>query len=577
VRFSTPEQAKGDSQRRQTEDTEKWCERNGIPLDTTLTDKGRSGYHGKHRDDKAALGGFLQLVRQDRVPRGSFLIVENLDRLSREDERTALRLWMDILDAGVNIVQLHPETIFRHDKSDMLDMMRAIIELSRGHSESRMKAVRAEANWTKRYRLAREQGALLTAWLPAWMRVSEDGRPELIQDRAETVRTIFQLAASGYGQGSISKKLREDKVEAFGPTGEWSADYVRRILNDRRAVGELQPHSGPERKPSGEPIRGYYPAVVTEQEWRLARAATLARTRKRPGRLGDGNGVANLFGGLLRNARDGGTYIAAPRMDSGSPVRVLMASSFYDGKGPCHSFPLDTFERCLLDGLSEVKPADVLPKDTTPGSATVLQSELSWVRERKELLQAELLGSKDELKTVVKTIGQLEDRETELLAALDQVEEQTVKPLSASWRDIKSLADLLDSADDPADLRIRLRAAVRRVVEEIWVLVVRRGRDQLASVQVFFRTDNRDETQAQNNYRSYFMFHRPGRGNQRVKIPSRFGYLALAQPEALAHGIPFELHDLRRRHSNKDGLGADAVLSCLENYPKHLIDALLEL
>src|SRR5687768_12023022 len=35
VRFSTPEQAKGDSLRRQTEATEEWCRRNAIPLDTS--------------------------------------------------------------------------------------------------------------------------------------------------------------------------------------------------------------------------------------------------------------------------------------------------------------------------------------------------------------------------------------------------------------------------------------------------------------------------------------------------------------------------------------------------------------
>ena len=39
------------------------------------------------------------------MPRGSYLVIENLDRLSREDERTALRLWLDILDAGINSVQ----------------------------------------------------------------------------------------------------------------------------------------------------------------------------------------------------------------------------------------------------------------------------------------------------------------------------------------------------------------------------------------------------------------------------------------------------------------------------------------
>src|SRR5262249_42977859 len=162
-RFSDPKQRQGDSLRRQKTDTDRWCEQNGVPLDAKLSckDAGKSAYHGRHRSDKAALGRFLECVKEGKVPRGSFLIVENLDRLSREDERTALRLWLDILDAGINIVQLHPETVFRHEKSDMVDIMRAIIELSRGHSESRMKSVRALASWERARERARE-GELIT-------------------------------------------------------------------------------------------------------------------------------------------------------------------------------------------------------------------------------------------------------------------------------------------------------------------------------------------------------------------------------------------------------------------------------
>lgn len=503
LRFSTPEQAKGDSLRRQTEDSERWCQCNSIPLDQTISDLGRSAYHGRHRDDKAALGKFLELVRQNRIPRGSFLIVENLDRLSREDERTALRLWMDILDAGVNIVQLHPETVFRHDKSDMLDMMRAIIELSRGHSESRMKAVRAAANWEKRYRRARETGAVLTAWLPAWVQLGEEGRPELIAERAETVRKAFVLSTAGYGQSSIAKRFRADKVPAFGPTGEWSAEYIRRILKDRRAIGELQPRKGKDRKADGPPIAGYYPAVVTEQEWLLARAAVSGRRRQKQGRIG-ADGCANLFGGLLHNARDGDTYIVAQRTDSGRPVRVVVSSNFADGKSPCWSFPLDTLERAVLSLLRELDPKSILPaKDDVPDSAAVLESEMAWVRERQETLKAELL--RGDSRTVADVLRGLETRETELVNQLDEIKERAVRPAKEDWKDAHTLIDLLDTADDPADIRLRLRSALRRIVASIWLLVVPRGRDRLAAAQIWFAGGEK--------HRDYLVFHRPARAN----------------------------------------------------------------
>src|SRR5262249_16773911 len=86
IRFSHPEQARGDSLRRQTEATRAWCDRNGARLDesTTLHDLGRSAFLGEHRKnpDRNALAGFLKLVEKGKIPKGSFLVIENLDRLS---------------------------------------------------------------------------------------------------------------------------------------------------------------------------------------------------------------------------------------------------------------------------------------------------------------------------------------------------------------------------------------------------------------------------------------------------------------------------------------------------------------
>ena len=84
LRFSSPQQAAGDSVRRQMVGAAEWGRRNKVDLDTTLSlrDEGVSAYRGKHREnpDTHALAGFLQAVRLGRVPSGSYLIVESLER-----------------------------------------------------------------------------------------------------------------------------------------------------------------------------------------------------------------------------------------------------------------------------------------------------------------------------------------------------------------------------------------------------------------------------------------------------------------------------------------------------------------
>ena len=86
-RFSSPEQARSDSIRRQTKATADWCERRGLQLDETLrmVDAGVSAFRGKNiEDDAAALAGFREAVRAGQVPKGSYLVCESFDRLSRD-------------------------------------------------------------------------------------------------------------------------------------------------------------------------------------------------------------------------------------------------------------------------------------------------------------------------------------------------------------------------------------------------------------------------------------------------------------------------------------------------------------
>src|SRR5262245_49657866 len=85
LRISDPKQARGDGLDRQEGFAERICAQNKWCLDDSLrfVDRGKSGFHGDNRLT-GALGQFLAAVRSKRIAEGSVLIVENLDRLSRE-------------------------------------------------------------------------------------------------------------------------------------------------------------------------------------------------------------------------------------------------------------------------------------------------------------------------------------------------------------------------------------------------------------------------------------------------------------------------------------------------------------
>src|SRR5262245_40132952 len=304
IRFSTAEQRQGNSLDRQSEAARAWCARNGVRLDqsTSFRDLGRSAFLGEHRKnpDRGALAAFLRLVEQGKVPRGSFLVVENLDRLTREHVRAAVALFLQILEQGVSIVTTTPERVFRHDSQDMTDVIIAVVELSRGHGESARKSDILGSAWADKRaqaRARRPQPArrtdrvngkpFLTHQLPAWIEEKE-GQLALIEERATVVKRIFTLAAGGLGTPAIIRRLTEEGVPAFGDrveytdedgnrrfravpggrlgSGVWTKSYLNLLLRDRRVLGEYQA-CGKGRAPDGDPLPGYFPAVIDEEQF----------------------------------------------------------------------------------------------------------------------------------------------------------------------------------------------------------------------------------------------------------------------------------------------------------------------
>lgn len=519
VRFSSPQQAQGDSLRRQTQAAADWCQRNGATLDasTTLHDLGKSAYLGEHRKnpDRHALAAFLKLVETGKVPRGSALIVESLDRLSREHIRPALTLLLQLIEAGVRVVQLLPVEAIYDDRVEPMALMMAIMELSRGHSESAVKSERVGAAWAAKKERARAGEHVLTHRLPAWVE-ERNGALVLIEKKAAAVRRVYELARNGYGHAAIAKKLNDDGVSAIGTSGEWSRSYVARILSTRTAVGEFQPHKRDGTK-DGEPIAGYFPAVVTEAEWQAARGAALARrqpgaTRAQPGTLN------NVFAGMITDARDGGSYYAAQRVDGHKPGRrgerkwVLINTRSAEGRAPCVSFPLEPFERSLLSQLRELDPRELIGDDTGPNEAAALAAELAVLDSDIARLEHELEQGGDGIPAVVRVLGRKEGRRREVADALAVARAAEANPVSAAWGEYRSLVDVLDRATDPTDARYRLRAALRRIVSGIWLLVVPRGRTRAAVVQVRFAS-------CEGRHRDYIIVHAPAKSNGRATTP----------------------------------------------------------
>ena len=286
IRFSSAKQSAGDSEARQMRAAKEFAVERGLqladPTEYLFFDRGRSAYTGKHLDDTGELARFLAFVDDGTIPPGSFLVVESLDRLSREKVRDALPRFLDLLAKGINVYTSTDKRLYTRDYNE-IDLIISIISMSRAHEESATKGSRVSSAWRKKQADARASGKPLGKLRPLWLDVTPEGYT-LNPDHAQVVRRIFDLSTQGHGSRNIAATLNQDGIPAFSAgrknfSGLWGFSTVRHILDSRTTLGEYQPHIfiNGVRTPDGEPIKGFFPAVVDEETFYRAQAARGSR------------------------------------------------------------------------------------------------------------------------------------------------------------------------------------------------------------------------------------------------------------------------------------------------------------
>lgn len=311
LRFSTPEQAKGDSRRRQLSLAEEYARRRGLQLDRSLNfrDLGISAFRGKNAKE-GSLRAFLDAVEHGIVPPGSFLLVESLDRLSRDRILEAQGLFLQIVSAGVTIVTLVDQRSYSRESlnANPTDLIVSLVIMMRANEESTTKSsrLRTAAAAARDNSDARFHGGQCPGWLkPNRARTGY----EVILERAEVVRRIFREAVAGRGLQLIVRDLNKEAVPLFGRGNQrgklWQRSLIRHLLYTPLVIGNYTPHRG---EVVNGKIRfmptvtkeGYYPAIVDRNDWEFLRARRRAWSEHYKCRRRKTSAVANVLARLCK-------------------------------------------------------------------------------------------------------------------------------------------------------------------------------------------------------------------------------------------------------------------------------------
>ena len=226
LRFSSAPQSKGDSLRRQTSLRDAWLAKKGIALDDSLTikDLSVSAWRGKNLT-KGALAGFIAAVQAGRIEKGSYLIVEKLDRFSRADADEALPIFTKLVKSGITIVTLEPEKEWDAESIKGFGIMELVLHFVLANQESEKRSDRLSSVWAEKKRKAKEK--LVTNRLPSWLRMV-NGKIDFDPTNAPIVRRIFTLAEKGHGSGQIAKLLNKERVPSMLWGNGWHGSSIHK-------------------------------------------------------------------------------------------------------------------------------------------------------------------------------------------------------------------------------------------------------------------------------------------------------------------------------------------------------------
>jgi DNA invertase Pin-like site-specific DNA recombinase len=331
LRFSRPEQKKGDSVRRQLENAAKYAKKNDLLLDENLTmrDEGLSAYKGDHIK-RGALGEFLNAIRRGDVPKGSYLLVENFDRLSRGKIMQAFGLFTEIIEAGITIVTLMDEQVFNLETITEKPYMlyTTLGGFVRANDESKVKSARLSDAWEKKRREAHFKP--MTGRVPLWLELDKTkGEIIPIPWKVKIVQQIYRDIVDGKGMYTIRRELNQKQIKPFGWGKSWHLSSIQKILKSRAVLGEIQLYKGYGKKQEkvGEPLKNYYPSIISDELFYQAQKALQSRALGIPGN-GKMGKVKNLFTGKAFCAYCGGVmrHSAHPTRKKYSPYFVCWNS-----------------------------------------------------------------------------------------------------------------------------------------------------------------------------------------------------------------------------------------------------------
>ncbi|MEC3910092.1 recombinase family protein [Sphingobium sp. CR2-8] len=495
ARFSSAEQSKGYSLERQRTHGLQFATDKGWSVEKTITDEGRSAFHGANRLEGSALHEF-ELEARNGLHRGKVLLVENVDRLSRQGAKAAAQLIWALNEQGVDVATWQDGYVYQAgNNGDLMELFSVIIKAQMAFEESDKKSKRTSASWKKRFEQIAEgthKGPMPNT--PNWIDHTDEGFV-LNPERTAVLNQIFDFYIDGMGIHRIVTILHERNVPSWTPAEQergnngWFYSYIYRLLTKRAVLGEYVTSDGTTLSPD------YYPQAVTAEKWNRAQAALSMRKGNQTNVKVFGN--RNLLSQMIVCEKCGGgahfghttdtvqkyTKVSGEVVNYRRKTYRKLRCDRARRKHNCDNPTILNYDVVEATILQEMLPQLVRKPDAN-AQATKLREQIADMARAQDVEQGKLNnlidaladgGSKAIVQRVAAVEAEVERLSADIAAAQKALAIETAKP--AGDDDValvESLMTELTSEDDEVRIyaRGRVNMSLRRLIQRIVITEV---------------------------------------------------------------------------------------------------------
>ena len=376
VRYSSTVQSSGDSVDRQTSPLKAFERETGVDIVETIIDEGVSSFRG----DNANKGKFKEvLARIERgvIRRGDYLVVESIDRITRQRVLDGVELLQNILKAGVKIYTTTDSRCYSYDDPDrdFENLIMISLIAKRANEESEIKSKRRKSAWNKAKLAASESGKKFNAHNPPYGYRYDVITEQFViaEDEASEIRMIFELLKTM----GVSNATRRVNVSS---KRKWTSRQVALMIENKYPLGMLMSQKRNEKgeKVFVEYIDEYYPKIISQTAFNEA----VASMRNRQDRKDYGNttiGSTNIFRHVIKCAECGETMMFEKQKNQkGVMYPYFNCFTRKELKGQCDQrFRFDLAFGMLLHGMqviqSKASPGVIRYEFETDGKKKVAQ------------------------------------------------------------------------------------------------------------------------------------------------------------------------------------------------------------